>query len=86
VLEAKVGPESLDVASVRSNLADNLRLQGKLEEADSLLRQALEVRARVLGETHPGTQRTLKALADLSTARGKPDEAAAYTKRLVPAK
>ncbi|MGZ6078864.1 MAG: tetratricopeptide repeat protein, partial [Myxococcaceae bacterium] len=73
-----------DVAAVRAYLGDTLRLEGQLDEADSLFRQSLEVRSKVLGEKNPLTQTTLKLLAELSTARGKPDEAAAYRARLLP--
>jgi len=74
------------VASVRMSLGDLLRRRGQLDAAEPLMRSALEVRAKLLGETHAATQRALKALAELATARGKPAEAAAYTARLVPAK
>ena len=35
------------------------------------MRAGLETRVKVLGEKHAATQRALKALADLATARGK---------------
>ncbi|HET6983382.1 MAG TPA: tetratricopeptide repeat protein, partial [Myxococcaceae bacterium] len=86
VLVPKLGEQNLDVASVRMSLADVLRKRGTLDGAEPLMKSALEARAKVLGETHPATQRALKALADLETARGKPTEAAAYSARLVKAK
>ncbi|MGZ3480026.1 MAG: tetratricopeptide repeat protein [Myxococcaceae bacterium] len=83
-LARTLGPDHLDVAAVRAYLGDTLRLEGQLDEADSLFRQSLEVRSKVLGEKNPLTQTTLRSLAELSTARGKPDEAAAYRARLLP--
>jgi serine/threonine-protein kinase len=86
ILVPKLGEQNLDVASVRMSLADVLRKRGDLDGAEPLMKSTLEVRAKVLGETHAATQRALKALVDLETARGKPAEAAAYSARLVPAK
>jgi eukaryotic-like serine/threonine-protein kinase len=86
VLVPKLGEQNLDVASVRMSLGDTLRRRGQLDAAEPLMRSALETRAKVLGETHAATQRALKALAELATARGKTAEAAAYTARLAPAK
>jgi serine/threonine protein kinase len=86
VLVPKLGEQNLDVASVRMSLGDLLRRRGQLDAAEPLMRSALDVRAKLLGETHAATQRSLKALAELATARGKPAEAAAYAARLVPAK
>ncbi len=83
-LARTLGPDHLDVAAVRAYLAETLRLEGQLDEADSLFRQSLEVRSKVLGEKNKLTQMVLKSLADLSTARGKPEEAAAYRARLLP--
>jgi len=86
VLVPKLGEQNLDVASVRMSLGDLLKRRGQLDAAEPLMRSALDARAKVLGETHAATQRALKAMAELATARGKPAEAAAYTARLVPAK
>jgi hypothetical protein len=68
------------------SLADTLRRLGQLDAAEPLMRAGLEARVKLLGETHAATQRALKALAELATARGKPAEAADYTARLTPAK
>ena len=86
VLVPKLGEQNLDVASVRMSLADTLRRLGQLDAAEPLMRAGLEARVKLLGETHAATQRALKALAELATARGKPAEAADYTARLTPAK
>jgi len=56
-------------------LAANLKAQGKLREAERLLRQALKARRKALGEQHADTGVSYAALADTLAARGKTAEA-----------
>jgi tetratricopeptide (TPR) repeat protein len=60
-----------------SNLGNVLRAQGKLAEAEPLLREALEVFRRKLGNEHPGTLKSINYLGLLLRAQGEYDEAEA---------
>jgi tetratricopeptide (TPR) repeat protein len=56
-------------------LAGNLRDQGKLGEAEPLMREALALRRRTQGDVHPGTFESIHRLADLLKDQGKLDDA-----------
>src|SRR5262249_38974468 len=56
--------------------------QGNLASAESVLRQNLEARRRVLGPRHQDTEETLRELADLLPDAGKPAEAAGLFQEL----
>ena len=58
-----------------SNLALLLQAQGKLGEAEPLLREALTGRCRALGPAHPNTRDSYSALLSLLTAQGRAREA-----------
>jgi hypothetical protein len=58
-----------------NNLASLLQDQGKLAEAEPLLRVCLAVRRRVLGEDHPSTLMSIDNLASLLQDQGKLAEA-----------
>jgi Tetratricopeptide repeat len=47
-----------------------LKQQGRYEEAERLVRQALEVSEQVLGEEHPDTLDTRKHFGDLLRIKG----------------
>jgi len=77
----------LNAAQVRFRLREVLHKNGRLDEADGLLRSSLEIRAKTLGDGNAATQAVLQELVAVSTDRGKPEEAAAFRARLVhPAK
>ena len=59
-----------------NNLGALLKKQGKLDEAEPLLREALQVLRSTLGNRHPGTLTSISNLASLLQDQGKPDEAA----------
>ena len=61
-----------------NNLGNVLRAQGRLREAEPLLREALEKRRRVLGEEHPSTLRSINSLGVLLQAQGRLREAEPY--------
>ncbi|HEY9869996.1 MAG TPA: tetratricopeptide repeat protein, partial [Candidatus Obscuribacterales bacterium] len=58
-----------------NNLADLYRAQGKLDQAERLYKQALEVAEKKGEPGHPDVIVCLNNLADLYAAQGKPDEA-----------
>jgi hypothetical protein len=51
-----------DVATSLNNLAVLRYNQGRFQESESLLLQALEMRQKILGSQHPDTQSTLDSL------------------------
>jgi len=53
-------------------LGEVLHKDGKLDEADGLLRSSLEIRAKTLGEGNAATQAVLQELVAVSTDRGSP--------------
>jgi len=56
-------------------IAELCREEGRLGEADALLREALALRTAALGEDHPDTRAALAALAALQVACGRLDDA-----------
>ncbi|KAF2729795.1 hypothetical protein EJ04DRAFT_395226, partial [Polyplosphaeria fusca] len=64
-----------------NNLAGVLGSQGKYEEAESMHRQTLATREKVLGVEHPGTLTTVYCLARLLTGGHHYDESAALYNR-----
>ena len=59
-----LGPDHPDTLGTANNLADTLRLLGRLPEARTLQQQVLAARTRVLGPDHPDTLGTANNLAD----------------------
>lgn len=82
-MDAKGDP--LDAAYVRFRMGQVLHHNGKLDEAAAVLRRSLEVRAKTLGEGSAETQAVLQELVAVSTDQRKPEEAAVFRARLVPA-
>jgi CHAT domain-containing protein/Tfp pilus assembly protein PilF len=78
IREAAFGPESIQAADNRHNLAFLLRAGGHLVEARQLYEHALAVRTQVLGRKHRDTAMTLFNLASL--LREQEDHEAAITK------
>jgi tetratricopeptide (TPR) repeat protein len=58
-----------------SNLAIVLRAQGKYEQAEEVLRQALGLCETVLGKEHPDTLRSINNLATVLSDQGKYEQA-----------
>ncbi|MBI3466003.1 MAG: CHAT domain-containing protein, partial [Planctomycetes bacterium] len=67
--------EHPDTATSYNNVAANLNAQGKYAEAAPLVRKALEIWQRVLGEAHPDTARSYHNVAANLNAQGKYAEA-----------
>jgi len=67
--------EERAVSALQNNLAMLFHDQGKLDEAEPLFREALEVRRRTLGDTHPNTLANINNLGLLLKDQGKLSEA-----------
>ena len=75
VSRAMRGEAHPGTAAILGNLGVTLTAQGKLAEADPLLRGALEVRRAVLGESHPDTAAAYVNLANNLERQGRYAEA-----------
>lgn len=71
----RLGPHHPDYAAAISNLGVLLQQQGNLEEAQSLLGEALDLRRESLGESHPQYAAGLLQMADILQAKGDLDSA-----------
>ena len=72
----------LTLASI-TNLGIVLMQQGKLDEAETQLRDALDKRRRVLGEDHADTLTTMTFLGRLLKERGKLEETERYAREVL---
>ena len=70
-----VGPEDGYTLRTQNNLANLLRHEGNLREAEALCRQTLGARRRVNGSDHPDTRTVEVTLGQLLADDGKPEEA-----------
>jgi len=84
-LTKKLGPEHPDVGMTLLGFGDLLKKIGKYPESEAALKRSLDIRVKAFGESNAMAQRTIKVLADLYTAWGRPAQAAAYTARLTSA-
>ncbi len=71
------GDDYADTVTALANLAFTIAVQGRLAEAEPLLREVLERRGRILGKTHPRTLQDATALSGLLRRRGRLDESRA---------
>jgi tetratricopeptide (TPR) repeat protein len=67
--------DEVDLASIFNSLAGLYRDQGKYDQAEPLLVQALEINKPLLGEEHPSVATSLNNLASLYHSQGKYDKA-----------
>ena len=84
-------PKAVDVAvqgksreekyTCLSDIGSLLQDMGKLEDAEPLLRRALEGREATLGKSHPDTLASIGNLATLLKAMGKLEDAEALLRR-----
>jgi tetratricopeptide (TPR) repeat protein len=74
----RANPDSRFTRGTMYDLASVLERQGKLDEAESLLRERLEILRRVLGDDHKSTQAAVAGLIKLYEDWGKSDKAAEY--------
>jgi tetratricopeptide (TPR) repeat protein len=73
-LQKKLDQE-LELADSLNNRAELYRFQGRDEQAEPLLVQALEMRKRILGEDHPDVASSLNNLASLYKSQGRYEDA-----------
>jgi tetratricopeptide (TPR) repeat protein len=67
--------DEVDLASIFNSLAGLYRDQGKYDQAEPLLVQALEINKRLFGEEHPEVGNSLNNLALLYKSQGKYEKA-----------
>ncbi|MBW4594736.1 MAG: tetratricopeptide repeat protein [Brasilonema angustatum HA4187-MV1] len=67
--------ETADVARRLNNIGLSLSEKGEYGKAEPLLKQALQIRLKVLGEEHPDTASSFNNLAGLYEFQGRYDEA-----------
>lgn len=77
------GVEALDSLESMRTLASLLRVQGKLDEADLILGEAVETDRRSLGQDHTETIAALNEMAYLREAQGRLSEAADLSRQVV---
>lgn len=70
-----LGEEHPDTLKSLRGLGELLSVQGKLADAEVVLRDALEKRRRILGEEHPDTLTSIDDLGDAFSDQGKWSEA-----------
>src|SRR5262249_23943227 len=76
-----VGENTPTAILARSSLGEVLGQLGRLDEAESVLRDALERSERALGATHPYTGNTLVRLAAVEARRRRFPESEALARR-----
>ena len=69
-----------DVSINQHNLGVNLRLQGRLPEAETMLRQSLDTRIAISGVEHPSTAQTMNQLGYVLHDEHKLAEAEKYAR------
>ncbi|KAA3614275.1 MAG: CHAT domain-containing protein [Planctomycetota bacterium] len=73
-LEAKEGPNSLNVAKGLNSMGIRRWQTGRYREAEEYLTRALEIREKNLGTKHPDTATSLNNLAELKRTQGRYQE------------
>ncbi|MEB3335178.1 MAG: tetratricopeptide repeat protein [Cyanobacteriota bacterium] len=79
--EEKLGPEHPSTTAALNNLAQVLQATNHLEEAEPLMRQALEIDEVSYGPDHPNVARDLNNLAQLLDATNRLEEAEPLMRR-----
>ena len=77
------GEHSREALRMRHNIAVTLRHQGRMVEAESMLREAAELRAAHLGSEDPDTLRSLDNLATVLRRQGRLSEAVTLYRRVL---
>lgn len=78
---ARVDVDSIE-ALAHARLGEFYLSEGRLQEAEPVLKHALEVRQQVLNREHPHLLESLKTYAKLLRLQGRADEAAPYEARI----
>jgi serine/threonine-protein kinase len=66
-----LGPDHPDEARTLNNLGTVLRDEARLEEAETVHREALAMRRKLFGDTHPDVAVSLSNLALVAADRGR---------------
>jgi len=77
-----LGPDHPAVAETLDNLAQILRSQGRVAEAEPLARRALSIAVKALGAKHPDFLPMLENLTAICRDLNKEDEARQLEQRL----
>lgn len=80
ILERTLGDHP-DLAATLNNFGTFCASQGRLDEAEAMLRKALRIRETVLGPDHPDVAVTLNNVAGVEMMRGRFDTAEALLRR-----
>lgn len=83
ILERKLGPEHLALATALNDLGSLYWSQGKYTEAEPIFQRALTIREKALGSEHPDVAAILNNLAVLFWNQGKYPEAESFHKRTI---
>ena len=71
IMQAKLGPDHLDVATSLANLANLYRAMGRFADAKPLCLRSLRIRETWLGPDHPDVAKSLNDLAKLYMQMGQ---------------
>jgi eukaryotic-like serine/threonine-protein kinase len=77
----RTAPRSTKLRTSRTNLGDSLRLLGRLDQAERLLRDVLGEDIAALGEMHPEVAHAHRVLGDVLADQGRTDDAIAALER-----
>ena len=84
ILEAHLGPEHDEVATILHNLGGIEHARGRWELAEPWARRAMALRTASLGVTHPRVAADAVALAAIVEELGRTDEAETLYRRALP--
>jgi hypothetical protein len=73
--EAELGEDHPETLETKNDLGVLHKMQGKYEDAQLLLHEAVDGRTEKLGPQHPHTLASIRNLIELYDAWNKPDEA-----------
>ncbi|HKV09897.1 MAG TPA: serine/threonine-protein kinase [Thermoanaerobaculia bacterium] len=74
IREARLGPESPEVAGVLDNLGMTLASKGHLDEAEEILKRSLVLHERLWGKADPRVAKVLHNLSGIAYYRGRTEE------------
>ena len=80
--QSELGDDHQDTLETKNDLAVLYKEQGRYDEAEPLLRQAIKGRTEKLGPQHPHTLASIKNLIDLYEIWGKRKEAEEWREKL----
>jgi tetratricopeptide (TPR) repeat protein len=80
---ANSAQDRLPIASLQHDLAFYQLNQGKIEDAASSVRMALDTRRKILTEDHPTTAQSLELLAIIHARQGRSEESRRYDRKVL---